>query len=277
MLKFHFLFSMQWLKYILYFIKILISLYHYLQNRNWRKSFTIHFQSRRKIRQSVKSPKEDCNKNFQRSSSTSVNSKYSQNTCRDRKIQRRRRRRRRKLSCGKFSLQEGQTIDVSCEKLKRLFFFFFTTSSSSCFEYQFSRIKYGNIFSSWKTDVCADERTRGNGRALDIDPSRAFLERSFNRKLSFFRVIHPTLIQPFLSPLNPVSRVSRPEFLGLMFPRDTFIPISSRDRSWQMQIFPRSIKSILKTINDALLNNPRLQIFLVSFARLFRPSKRRFG
>lgn len=88
-----------------------------------------------------------------------MNSKYSQNTCRDRKIQR---RRRRKLSYGKFSLQEGQRITgVSCEKLKNSFFFFLR-HPRLVLRIPISRIKHsrrGNIFSSSKTDVCAETHT----------------------------------------------------------------------------------------------------------------------
>lgn len=138
----------------------------------------------------IKSPKKDCVKNFQRSSSTSVNNPRTRVVIV---------KSRGGGGGGKFSLQEVQTIDVSCEKLK--LFFFFLRHLRLVLRIPISRIKYnqkGNIFSSSKTETFAPKRARGNGRALDIDPSRAFLERSFNRN-AFFLSRDPYYTYPPLS------------------------------------------------------------------------------
>lgn len=107
----------------------------------------------------------------------------------------------------------------------------------------------------------APKRTRG--RALDIDSTRAFLEIVQQREtLSFFHVIHATLIHPFLSPLNPVSRVFWPEFLGLMVSARYFYPdFISRSIVTNANIFTRRINPhlpIFFLLYNLLLNSFRL-------------------
>lgn len=136
-----------------------------------------------------------------------MNSKYSQNTCRDRKI---RRRRRRKLCVWKILVARRADNRCFVRETKKSSFFF-TTSSSRASNSNFtdkiqSERKYFLIL---KTDVWQMFAWKP-GCALDIDSSRAFLVQ---QRGTLFSV---TLI-PF-SRLLTLPRVFWPEFLGLMAP-----------------------------------------------------------